>query len=130
MTPFKVDDDQVRRYQQDGFFIAEKLFDPEEMELLRTIARAEHADGQKAASRRDGQGGTIKLTVENELGDNIYSAIVRSRRVVDAMEVLLGGEVYHYHHKMILKEPHTGGAWEWHQDYGYWYNNACLYPLL
>ncbi len=21
-----------------------------------------------------------------------------------------------------------GGAWEWHQDYGYWYNNGCLLP--
>jgi ectoine hydroxylase-related dioxygenase (phytanoyl-CoA dioxygenase family) len=46
------------------------------------------------------------------------------------MERLLGGEVYHYHHKLILKEPRTGGAWEWHQDYGYWYNNGCLEPLL
>ena len=46
------------------------------------------------------------------------------------MERLLEGEVYHYHHKMILKEPMTGGAWEWHQDYGYWYNNACLFPHL
>ena len=31
---------------------------------------------------------------------------------------------------MILKEPHVGGAWEWHQDYGYWYNNGCLFPDL
>ena len=31
---------------------------------------------------------------------------------------------------MILKEPLTGGAWEWHQDYGYWYNNGCLFPHL
>jgi ectoine hydroxylase-related dioxygenase (phytanoyl-CoA dioxygenase family) len=31
---------------------------------------------------------------------------------------------------MILKEPLTGGAWEWHQDYGYWYNNGCLFPYL
>ena len=46
------------------------------------------------------------------------------------MERLLGGEVYHWHHKMILKEPFTGGAWEWHQDYGYWYNNGCLFPDL
>jgi ectoine hydroxylase len=46
------------------------------------------------------------------------------------MERLLDGEVYHYHHKMILKEPLTGGAWEWHQDYGYWYSNACLFPHL
>ncbi len=27
-----------------------------------------------------------------------------------------------------MKEPRVGGAWEWHQDYGYWYNNGCLYP--
>jgi ectoine hydroxylase-related dioxygenase (phytanoyl-CoA dioxygenase family) len=44
------------------------------------------------------------------------------------MERLLGDEVYHYHHKMMLKEPRVGGAWEWHQDYGYWYNNGCLFP--
>jgi ectoine hydroxylase-related dioxygenase (phytanoyl-CoA dioxygenase family) len=31
---------------------------------------------------------------------------------------------------MMLKEPLVGGAWEWHQDYGYWYNNGCLFPLL
>jgi ectoine hydroxylase-related dioxygenase (phytanoyl-CoA dioxygenase family) len=31
---------------------------------------------------------------------------------------------------MMLKEPFVGGAWEWHQDYGYWYQNGCLYPLL
>ena len=44
------------------------------------------------------------------------------------MEVLLDDEVYHYHHKMILKGPKVGGAWTWHQDYGYWYNNGCLFP--
>jgi ectoine hydroxylase-related dioxygenase (phytanoyl-CoA dioxygenase family) len=32
--------------------------------------------------------------------------------------------------KMMLKEPKVGGAWEWHQDYGYWYHNGCLFPLL
>jgi ectoine hydroxylase-related dioxygenase (phytanoyl-CoA dioxygenase family) len=31
---------------------------------------------------------------------------------------------------MIFKEPKIGGAWEWHQDYGYWYQNGCLQPLL
>ncbi len=30
----------------------------------------------------------------------------------------------------MLKEPHVGGAWEWHQDYGYWYHNGCLFPDL
>lgn len=38
------------------------------------------------------------------------------------------GEVYHYHSKLTAKDPFEGGAWEWHQDYGYWYNNGCLSP--
>ena len=29
---------------------------------------------------------------------------------------------------MSIKRPRTGGAWSWHQDYGYWYQNGCLYP--
>ncbi len=37
------------------------------------------------------------------------------------MEALLGGhEIYHYHSKLMMKDPLTGGAFRWHQDYGYW----------
>jgi ectoine hydroxylase-related dioxygenase (phytanoyl-CoA dioxygenase family) len=121
---------QIDQFHRDGFVLVEKLFDDEELDLLRRIARADQQLAQKAAGRRDGQGGIVKLTVENDVGDDIYGAIVRSRRIVDSMEKLLGGEVYHYHHKMILKEPKVGGAWEWHQDYGYWYHNGCLSPDL
>jgi ectoine hydroxylase-related dioxygenase (phytanoyl-CoA dioxygenase family) len=31
---------------------------------------------------------------------------------------------------MILKDAKVGGAWAWHQDYGYWYQNGVLMPLL
>ena len=43
---------------------------------------------------------------------------------------LLGGEVFHYHTKLIPKQPRTGGVFQWHQDYGYWYNNGNLTPDL
>jgi len=29
-----------------------------------------------------------------------------------------------------MKQTREGGAWEWHQDYGYWYHNGCLFPHL
>lgn len=120
--------DQLSRFSTDGFFVVDRLLDAEEVELLKSIARADHQMQKEAASRGDGEGGAIRLVVENEVHDDIYGAIVRSRRIVDTMEKLLEGEVYHYHHKMILKEPYVGGAWAWHQDYGYWYHNDCLYP--
>jgi ectoine hydroxylase-related dioxygenase (phytanoyl-CoA dioxygenase family) len=60
----------------------------------------------------------------------VYGLAARSHRVVDTMEDLLGGEVYHYHSKLTAKEPHEGGAWEWHQDYGYWYHNGIVYPYM
>ena len=36
--------------------------------------------------------------------------------------------MYHYHSKINVKRPGGGGVWLWHQDYGYWYGNGCLYP--
>src|SRR5262249_9016792 len=129
MSRFQLSDEQLERYEQDGYLIVEGFLDREEVQLLRRIARADQRLAT-AGSRRDGQGKVVKLAVHNDLPDDIYGAVGRSRRLVEAMERLLTGEVYHYHHKMILKEPHVGGAWEWHQDYGYWYQNGCLYPLM
>lgn len=128
---WQLDQQQVQQFQQDGFFIAEQLLDSEEVSLLGKIGRADQALKAASAGRADGEGGVVTLTVENELPeDSIYGAIVRCRRIVDTMETLLEGEVYHYHHKMIQKEPKVGGAWAWHQDYGYWYNNGCLFPWM
>src|ERR1700753_1622734 len=56
--------------------------------------------------------------------------VARSKSIVSCAEKLLGGEVYHYHSKMIMKDARVGGAWAWHQDYGYWYQNGVLSPML
>ncbi len=131
MSDFKLTPEQLADFHRDGYVIIDELLDADEIELLRNIARADRQIQLDVASRADGEGGAIDLVVRNELPvDSIYGAIVRSRRIVDVMEAVLDGEVYHYHHKLILKEPRVGGAWAWHQDYGYWYNNGCLFPQL
>ena len=120
--------DDVARFRDDGYVIVRNLLTPAEVELLNRVARADKHLAESAYGREDAKGAVITLAVRNELTDDIYSAIARSRRIVSAMAAFLNGEVYHYHHKLILKEPRVGGAWEWHQDYGYWYNNGCLLP--
>jgi len=122
--------DALAQYQRDGFLLLRKLFDSEEMSRLLEFAKQDPALSASAYGRKDATGMETKLALWNEPGENLYGMFARSPRIVDRMEQLLGGEVYHWHMKMMLKEPRVGGAWEWHQDYGYWYHNGCLFPLL
>jgi ectoine hydroxylase-related dioxygenase (phytanoyl-CoA dioxygenase family) len=110
--------------------LAKGLFHPEEISLLSRSAREDHELDKHSFGRADGEGGTVRLSLWNHPGSGIYGMFARCERVVRSMEKLLGGEVYHYHSKMIMKDPKVGGAWAWHQDYGYWYQNGVLFPQL
>ncbi|MGH9618750.1 MAG: phytanoyl-CoA dioxygenase family protein [Bryobacteraceae bacterium] len=117
-------------YERDGFVFARQMFDSEEIGLLRRAAKEDRALDQHSFGRGDGEGGTVRLSLWNHPGDTIYGMFARCHTVVNSAEMLLAGEVYHYHSKMIMKDAKVGGAWAWHQDYGYWYQNGVLFPLL
>ncbi|MFM8890899.1 MAG: phytanoyl-CoA dioxygenase family protein [Planctomycetia bacterium] len=122
--------DQRAEYAREGFVIARGFFDTEEIELLRRAAKEDRALDEHSFGRADGEGGTVRLSLWNHPGDGIYGMFARCERIVRSAEEILGGEVYHYHSKMIMKDARVGGAWTWHQDYGYWYNNGVLFPNL
>ena len=129
MTTFELTPQLIDDFHQDGYLIVRELFDPQEIAGLLSFAKADAALADEAYVRRDSGGGETRLALRNDLDDTVpYTAVVRSQRIVQAMQILLGDEVYHYHHKMMIKQPRIGGAWEWHQDYGYWYNFGCLFP--
>lgn len=121
---------EKQTFLRDGFVIVPSLLNREETDWLSRIARADKELSESAYGRHDAEGAVVTLSVRNDLVDDVYSTIARSRRIVDRMADFLDDEPYHYHHKLILKEPKVGGAWEWHQDYGYWYHNACLTPNM
>lgn len=122
--------EELACYHEDGYLIRRGLFSGEEISLLRDVVRGDHALDKAATALDDGEGNDVRLSLWNHPGDGIYGMVARSGRVVNAVEQLIGGEVYHYHSKMILKDALTGGAWAWHQDYGYWYQNGLLFPDL
>jgi ectoine hydroxylase len=122
--------EELAAFHRDGYIIVRGLLSPEEVTRLGRVARADKSLAESTYGRKDASGLPVTLAVRNELGDDLYSTIARSRRIVERMSAFLGDEVYHWHHKLILKEPRVGGAWEWHQDYGYWYHNGCLRPDL
>ncbi len=128
MNTRPLSDAQIAQFHREGYLICRSYFDAQEMDLLLSTARADHEMISHNIPVKDTAGRASRLSLWNHPGDDLYGMFARCRRIVDAAEQLLGGEVYHYHSKMMLKEPKVGGAWEWHQDYGYWYQNGCLLP--
>jgi len=130
MAKGSLNEQQLREYEANGFVIARGMFDEEETGLLRRAAKEDRDLDQHSFGRGDGEGGRVRLSLWNHPGDSLYGMFARCESLVGSAEKLLGGEVYHYHSKMIMKDPRIGGAWTWHQDYGYWYQNGVLAPLL
>ena len=119
---------QISDFYEDGCLTIPGLFDSQEADILRKAAHADSSFGDNAYDLEDGEGRKAQLVLWNKAGEDLWGSIARSERVVNAMEQLFNDEVYHYHSKMSIKKPRTGGAWGWHQDYGYWYQNGCLLP--
>ena len=121
---------QTAEFNEKGFTYARGLFAPDEIDLLTRAMEEDPAVRSSILDRRDGEGRSTRIALWNRAGDSVYGLAARCRRMVDTSAALLGGPVYHYQSKLTAKEPEVGGAWEWHQDYGYWYYNGCLRPDL
>ncbi len=125
----KFTQEHLDTYHHDGYVVIRNFFTSEEADLLHRVALDDSLLRQKSFDRTDAAGLKTKLALWYSLDDSLYSKFASSVRILEAVEQILGGKVAHYHSKLMQKEPRTGGAWEWHQDYGYWYkNNGFLFP--
>ncbi|WP_067034091.1 phytanoyl-CoA dioxygenase family protein [Allomuricauda sp. CP2A] len=126
----KVNSKEKEKFNENGFIIVRKLFSNKEITKLIEKARNDQQLDKASTSMDDGKGNAVRLSLWNHPGDGIYGMFARCNKLVDRVEELLDGEVYHYHSKMVFKDAKVGGAWAWHQDYGYWYQNGLLFPEL
>ncbi|MDT0650631.1 phytanoyl-CoA dioxygenase family protein [Autumnicola edwardsiae] len=115
-------------FDRDGYLLIPSFLEKEEVDILYGIAKEDPIINKKSYDRGDKEGLRTKLTLWYSLDDSIYSTLARCDRMVSGVEILLNGEAAHFHSKLMQKEPKVGGAWEWHQDYGYWYRDGFLFP--
>jgi ectoine hydroxylase-related dioxygenase (phytanoyl-CoA dioxygenase family) len=119
----------LAQYRTTGYLITRGLFTPPEIKLMKDAAEHELV-GASVLTKGDRDGNVVSLAMWNHPTEDIYGMFSRNARVVDNAELLLGAPVYLYSAKMVMKNAREGGAWEWHQDYGYWYNYGCLAPSM
>lgn len=130
MTNFQLTAANIADYHRDGYVIIRNFLKEEEVKKLYSIATGDDTLQKHAFDLNDQTGKKTKLTLWYTPGNDAYGLLTKSRRMVDSADKLMDGksEVCHFHSKLMQKEPKVGGAWEWHQDYGYWYKNEFLFP--
>jgi len=130
MSGFQLTQQQIAVYHRDGYLIVPQLFNKAEVQKLYIVATEDTAISKNSVDLNDQQGKKTKLALWFTPGNDLYGLMTKSERMVNAVDKLLDGTapVCHYHSKLMQKEPRVGGAWEWHQDYGYWYRNEFLFP--
>lgn len=122
--------EQVAAYGHDGYVRVKNFCTPAEVDLMYRVAIQDSAMQQNAFDLNDQSGKKTKLSLWFTPGNDVFGYLARSQRMVSAVGQLLADNapVCHFHSKLMQKEPRVGGAWEWHQDYGYWYKNQFLFP--
>jgi phytanoyl-CoA hydroxylase len=116
------------QFRDDGYAIVRGFLRSDEVDRLHEVARTDPEIAGHSYELLDAHGHKTRLALWYTPGDDIFGRLSRCDRMVDAVERLLGAPCGHYHSKVMQKAPRTGGAWEWHQDYAYWYRNGFLFP--
>src|ERR1051325_625748 len=120
----------VKDFDRDGYIILKGFFSKEEIDKMYKTALADDVMQKNALDLNDQSGKKTRLSLWFTPGSDVFGYMTRSRRMIEAIEPLLDSDspVCHFHSKLMQKEPKVGGAWEWHQDYGYWYKNQFMFP--
>jgi ectoine hydroxylase-related dioxygenase (phytanoyl-CoA dioxygenase family) len=121
---------QIKSYHQDGYLLLKGFFSKPEIDKLYGTAVQDDAMRKNALDLNDQTGKKTKLSLWFTPGNDVFGYMTRSKRIIESITSLLDSNapVCHFHSKLMQKEPRVGGAWEWHQDYGYWYKNQFMFP--
>ena len=121
---------QIDLFHKDGYVIVKNFLTPAAVEKLYSTAIGDNTMENNAINVTDQTGKNSKLSLWFTPGNDVFGYLTRSESIVNGVAALLDSDapVCHFHSKLMQKEPKVGGAWEWHQDYGYWYKNQFMFP--
>ena len=115
----ELSDEQVARFEADGYLFMAELFDAAEVAVLLGEVPALFAVERKE-NVREKRGGVVRTNFAAHTYNDVYGKLARHPRLVAPIMRLLGGGVYVHQFKINGKAAFNGDVWQWHQDYGTW----------
>lgn len=126
MKDYRPNKKQTNEFHELGFVIIRNFLPKEQAYKIKEIASHDDIMAINAYEKMDASGLKSKVTLWYEPGEDVFGRLSCSHRLLQEMGCFLGGNAEFFHAKLMQKEPKQGGSWEWHQDYGYWYDDGFM----
>ncbi|MEP7244729.1 MAG: phytanoyl-CoA dioxygenase family protein [Gammaproteobacteria bacterium] len=112
----RLTEEQLQKFEQDGFLILPQLFSTAEIEVLR--AGMNRAFRQNSpANIKEKHSNVVRTAMALHQRDEVFAKLVRHPNFVEPARQLAGPDLYVQQAKINVKEAFTGEAWQWHQDF-------------
>ena len=111
---------QIEEFEERGFLFFSELLKSHEVKLL-----TDHLEGLYSRTGpevvREKKGGGIRLVYGTHEYCEPYGRLSMLPRLLQPVRQLLRSEVYIHQSRLNPKHGFSGGAWNWHQDFGTWH---------
>lgn len=111
---------QIEEFDHTGFLLFPGLLDHEEARVLKaTLPDLFARPGPEVVREKDGD--TIRLVYGSHDYSDPFSKLSILPRLLNPVQQLLRNEAYLHQSRLNPKPGFSGGAWNWHQDFGTWH---------
>jgi ectoine hydroxylase len=113
---------QLEQFDRDGYLFFPKLFTPEEIKTLTDEVPSIYAQ-HRPENVREKTGDVVRTNFAAHLYSNPFARLARHPRMVEPIKQIFDEDVYMHQFKINGKAAFDGDVWQWHQDYGTWFND-------
>lgn len=115
----RLNDEELARFDRDGYLFFPSLFSAHEMDVLRARLPAIYAQQRPQIVRERGTD-AVRTVFAAHLIDEAFAKLGRHPRMIEPVAQFFGEPVYMHQYKINGKQAFDGDVWQWHQDYGTW----------
>ena len=121
----KLTAEQRERFERDGYLFFPSHFSPEETRVLADAVPGLYAQ-REAWNVRERGSDEVRTNFAAHLHSEPFARLARHPRMIEPVMDLFGEGVYMHQFKINGKMAFEGDVWQWHQDYGTWYNDDLM----
>jgi hypothetical protein len=127
--PYKLSQDQIDFFHENGFLAGVKMLDEKQIEFLRNeiaeLADVNHPGHHLFYEYHSNESTDPSTILFHALGawritPGLHDVLWNPRFVMAASQLLGNVPVRFWHDQIFAKPPKKGGVVAWHQDYSYW----------